>query len=113
MELYTAAGAGRLEPSSTSWERIVNTGHSGDRNKERQRAGREVLLCSAIYNTEMCRRYERNYAPFSQCMLYACFQLTAFVYVRRDVDGGGVIRDEPFEVGVCLEIVWNISVLIP
>ena len=40
------------------------------------------------------------------------FQLTAFIYIRRDVDGGGVVRDESFEVGVYLEVIWNISVLL-
>lgn len=39
------------------------------------------------------------------------FKLTAFVYIRRDVDGGGVVRDESFEVGVYLKIVWKIPVL--
>lgn len=40
------------------------------------------------------------------------FQLTAFIYIRRDVDGSGVVRDESFEVRVYLEIIWNISVLL-
>lgn len=40
------------------------------------------------------------------------FQLTAFIYVRGDVDGGGVVGDESFEVRVYLEIIWNISVLL-
>lgn len=40
------------------------------------------------------------------------FQLTAFIYVRRDVDSGGVVRDASFEVGVFLEIIWNIPVLL-
>jgi len=37
-------------------------------------------------------------------------QLTAFIYVCRDVDGGGVVRDEPLEVGVDLKIIGKISV---
>ena len=39
-------------------------------------------------------------------------QLTAFVYIRGDVDGGGIVRDESLEVGVFLKVIWNISVLL-
>lgn len=52
--VYTTASAGRL--SSASRERTVDTGHSDDRDKERQRAGWEVgggwLLCITIYKKE-------------------------------------------------------------
>lgn len=37
-------------------------------------------------------------------------ELTSFEYVRGDVHGGGVVRDRSFEVGVHLEIVWNVPV---
>lgn len=42
-----------------------------------------------------------------------CVLLTALVYVRRDVDGGGVVGDEPLEGGVDLKIVRNVAVLLP
>lgn len=110
MELYTAASAGRL--SSTSCESTVDTRHSGDRNKKRQGAGWEVaVICIPIYNTGMCGRYGKDCAfPYIACV--CAFPLTAFIYIRRDVDGGRVVRDESFEVGVYLEIIWNISVLL-
>ena len=95
--VYTADNAGRL--SSASWECTVDTGHSDDRDKERRKAGREVVVAVK----------ERDYECFNACV----FQLTAFVYVRGDVDGGGVVRDESFEVGVYLEIIWKISVVLP
>lgn len=97
--VYTADSAERL--SSASWERTVDTGHSDDRDKERRKAGRKVVV--AIKKREIMH--------VSTCV--CVFQLTAFVYIRRDVDGGGVVRDESFEVGVYLEIIWKISVVLP
>lgn len=44
MGLYTADSAGRL--SSSSQGRTVDTGHSGDRDKERQIAGWEVVAAA-------------------------------------------------------------------
>lgn len=55
-----------------------------------------------IYNTGTC--------GFGRETNINVSQLTAFVYIRRDVDGGGVIRDESLEVGVFLEVIGNISV---
>ena len=40
------------------------------------------------------------------------FQLTALVYIRGDVDGGGVVGDEALEVGVDVEIIWDVAVLL-
>lgn len=51
MGLYTADSAGRL--SSTSRGRTVDTGHSGDRDKERQIAGWEVVVATYYYLLHM------------------------------------------------------------
>lgn len=55
-----------------------------------------------IYNTWTC--------GFGRETNINVLQLTAFVYIRRDVDGGGVVRDQSLEVWVFLKVIWNISV---
>lgn len=53
-------------------------------------------------------RHERDYASLYNACVFR-FLLTAFIYIRRDVDGGGVVGNESFEVRVYVEIIWNIS----
>lgn len=47
------------------------------------------------------------------CLWGGCGGLTSFVDVRGDVDGGGVVGDEPFEGVVDLKVVRHVAVLLP